>query len=89
LRHHAQDFCSLVDRTSLEPALFSKELLNKTDLETLQLPSIIPSDKLSYIFTKLVCLDKTGFAKFMDCLKITGGHAGHLELYEKLRNYNI
>ncbi|XP_065885168.1 uncharacterized protein [Dysidea avara] len=88
LRHHAQDFFNLVDRTSLTPALFSRELLTDTDLETLHLTSMIPSDKLSYLLIKLVRLDDNNFAKFMDCLKIANGHAGHLELYEKLRNYN-
>ena len=87
LRRHAQDFVSLVDRTSLESALFSMDLLTTTDMETLQLPSMIPSDKLSYILTKLVHLDKNGFEKFMDCLKIASGHTGHLELHEKLINY--
>ena len=87
LRRHAQDFCNLVDRSQLAPVLYSKELLNATDLEKLGLPSMIDSDKLTYLLTKLVHLDREGFDKFMNCLKDTSGHAGHLELHKKLSKF--
>ena len=87
LRRHAQEFCNLVDRTLLAPALYSKELLNEADLETLRLQSMIDSDKLAYLLTKLVHLDRDGFVTFMDCLSNASEHPGHSELHKMLSKY--
>ncbi|XP_065884694.1 uncharacterized protein [Dysidea avara] len=84
LRCHASDFCRLVDRTSLAPMLYSKGLLTIRDIETLSLPTMIDSDKLSHLLTKLTKLNKDDFNTFMDCLKLAEEHRGHVELYKIL-----
>jgi len=84
LRCHASDFQRLVDRTSLAPRLYSKRLLTGRDIEILSLPTMIDSDKLSYLLRILTKLNKDDFITFMECLKLAEEHRGHLELYQIL-----
>lgn len=86
LYQHASDFMQLVDRNTLAPVLLQNTLLSPSDMEFLQLQTIIESDKVNFIHVKLLRLGKEGFEKFMDCLKDPHAmqHTGHEELYKKL-----
>ena len=77
---------NLVDMKTLSPVLIQCDLLTQHDMEYLQLPTIIDSDKKEFIFAKLMRLGKEGYEKFMMCLKDSYAmqHAGHIELYHKL-----
>ena len=72
--------------TTLAPVLFENDLLTSHDMEHLQLPTITDSDKINYVYLKLLRCGEEGYEKFMKCLKDPNAmsHRGHIELYEKL-----
>jgi len=86
LYQHASDFMRLVDRNTLAPVLLQNGLLSPSDMEFLQLQTIIDSEKVNFIHVKLLRLGKEGFEKFMECLKDPHAmqHSGHQELYQIL-----
>ena len=86
LCQYATDFMRLVDIKTLAPVLIQNKLLTLYDMEFLQLQTIIDSEKVFFIYVKLVRCGKEDYEKFMDCLKHPHAmeHLGHEELHRKL-----
>ena len=86
LRQHATDFMRLVDIKTLAPVLIENNLLTLYDMEFLQLQKIIDSEKVFFIFVKLLRRGKKGYGEFMDSLKHPHAmeHIGHEELHKLL-----
>ena len=86
LRQHATDFMRLVNIKTLAPVLYENNLLTLYDMEFLQLQIIIDSDKVFFVYVKLLRCGKEDYEKFMDCLKHPHAmdHIGHEELHRKL-----
>ena len=84
LRHRAHDFLQHVDSKILVPHIFAKNLITADDLERVQLPTMTSSDKVNFLYLKLLHLGKEGFETFMNCLKDANEHPEHDELYDKL-----
>ena len=76
----------LVDTKTLSPVLNKYGLLSRHDMEFLQLQTIIDSDKVSFIYVKLLRLGKEGYEKLLLCLKDPHAmqHTGHTDLYHML-----
>ena len=70
----------------LSPVLIKNGLLSSCDMEFLQLQTIIDSEKVKFIYVKLLRLGKEGYEKFMICLKDSYAmqHTGHKDLHNKL-----
>ena len=66
--------------------LFEKGLLTVQDIEYLKLPTITESEKLNYLYQKMVLLGGEKYTKFLNSLQdpYASLHTGHIELYEKL-----
>ena len=86
LYQHVTDFMELVDVKTLSPVLIENDLLTPRDVEYLQLPTIIDSEKKDFILAKLIRLGKEGYEKFVDCLEdpYAKQHTGHIDLHHKL-----
>ena len=86
LRHHAADFKCDVDIKMLTPVLYQNDLLTLRDMEYLQLPTIIESEKVDYVYLKMVRLRGEEYIKFLSCLKDPHArqYPGHIKLYEVL-----
>ena len=86
LRQHATDFMHLVDRDILTVSLFKNQLLTQDDIEYLDLPNSTQSEKVHYVYLKIMRLGREGYIKFLICLKdrYTSQYPGHIKLYEML-----
>ena len=86
LCQYATDFMRLVDIKTLAPVLIQNKLLTLYDMEFLQLQTIIDSEKVFFIYVKLLRCGKEDYENFMDCLKHPHAieHLGHEELHRKL-----
>ena len=86
LRKHAIDFKQLVNIKTLALVLFQNELLTSEDMEHLQLPTIIESEKVDYVYFKMLHLREEEYKKFLNCLMDPHAtqHCGHKRLHEIL-----
>ena len=77
---------SLVDIKTLAPVLIKNNLLTSFDIEFLQLQTIIDSEKVYFIYVKLLRCGREGYKRLMECLQDSYSmeHIGHEELYQKL-----
>jgi len=72
----------------LAPRLFENDLLSGDDVERIHLPIMTRSDKATFLYWKLLHLNKEEFKKFLNCLRDAKEHIGHEDLYQKLSNSN-
>ena len=86
LYQYATDFMQLVDVKTLSPVLIANGLLSRPDMEFLLLQTIIDSEKVMFIYVKLLRYGKKGYEKFMSCLQHPSArqHRGHVVLHQKL-----
>ena len=75
-----------MDRGILAVVLFQNELLTAQDMEHLELPTMIESKRINYVYLKMVQLGEEDYKKFLSCLKhpYASQHAGHIRLHEIL-----
>ena len=80
----------MVNITILAPVLYENGLLTSRDMEFLQLSTITDSDKIYFLYIKLLRRGEEGYKKFIECLQNPHAmqHDGHKELYQKLLNHN-
>ena len=75
-----------MDIKTLAVVLFQNELLKPPDIEYLQLPTVIESEKVNYVYLKMLRLGEEECKKFLNCLKDPYAiqHPEHIKLHEIL-----
>ena len=75
-----------MDIRILADVLYENELLTLSDMQYLQLATIIENEKKDYVYFKMVRLGEEDYEKFLSCLMDphAAENPGHAELYEKL-----
>ena len=86
LRHHAADFKCLVDIRTLPNLLYQNNLLDLRDMQYLQLSTVTESDKVDYLYLKMVRLGEEEYEKLLSCLEDPHAkeHPGHTKLHDIL-----
>ena len=73
-----------MNSTVLAPHSYAKDLITADYLELVQLQTMTHTDKVNFLYLKLLHLGKEEFETFMNCFKDANEHPRHKKLYDKL-----